>query len=365
MAASASDTRGPSSTLFLPDFCESRAVLAVVLIVELVALTFAIARYTVHAGFWLDLAASSLFLLWIGLTCASVLCRARAWLHTLPATRASLIAMGLMLACVGVISEIVYQIGRFWSNGVPGVNLAFPTDHGGFMLRSLAVGFIVSALALRYFYVSAEWKRSVEMEALARIRALQARIRPHFLFNSMNTIASLTRSDPERAEEAIEDLCDLFRASLSEARGWITLREELEVARIYQRIEQLRLGDRLRVVWRVGELPPRALVPSLLLQPLLENAIGHGIEQLPEGGVVQVTGHTDEQGFVAIEVSNPRPSGARTSRAGHGIALDNIRQRLDLAFPGRASLEVEDSAESYCVRLRFPLQAGEDATAAA
>jgi len=93
VAASASDTRGPSSTLFLPDFCESRAVLAVVLIVELVALTFAIARYTVHAGFWLDLAASSLFLLWIGLTCASVLCRARAWLHTLPATRASLIAM--------------------------------------------------------------------------------------------------------------------------------------------------------------------------------------------------------------------------------------------------------------------------------
>ena len=93
----------------------------------------------------------------------------------------------------------------------------FPTDHAWFLLRNLAVGFIVSALALRYFYVSAEWKRSIEMEALARIRALQARIRPHFLFNSMNTIAALTRSNPERAEQAIEDLADLFRASLSDA----------------------------------------------------------------------------------------------------------------------------------------------------
>ena len=223
MAASASDTRGPPSTLFLPDFCESRAVLAVVLIVELVALMFAISRHALHASFWLDLASSSLFLLWIGLTCAGVLCRARAWLHTLPATQASLIAIALMLACVGVISELVYQIGRFWSSGLPDLDSVFPTEHAGFLLRSLGVGFIVSALALRYFYVSAEWKRSIEMEALARIRALQARIRPHFLFNSMNTIAELTRSSPERAEQAVEDLADLFRASLSDANARISL----------------------------------------------------------------------------------------------------------------------------------------------
>ena len=102
MAASASDTRGPSSTLALPDFCESRAVLAIVLIVELVALMFAISRHALHASFWLDLAASSLFLLWIGLTCAGVLCRTRTWLHTLPASQASLIAMAMMLASIGV-----------------------------------------------------------------------------------------------------------------------------------------------------------------------------------------------------------------------------------------------------------------------
>jgi two-component system sensor histidine kinase AlgZ len=354
MAASASDSRGPTSRLFLPNFCESRAVLAVVLIVELVALMFAISRHALHASFWLDLAGSSLFLLWIGLTCAAALCRARAWLHTLPAIRASLIAMGLMLACVGAISEIVFQIGRWWSNGVPGVNLAFPTDHGGFMLRSLGVGFIVSALALRYFYVSAEWKRSVEMEALARIRALQARIRPHFLFNSMNTIAALTRSSPESAEQAVEDLADLFRASLSDANARISLKDEIEIARTHERIEQLRLRDRLRVKWDVDGLPMRVEVPSLILQPLLENAVYHGIEMLPGGGAVTIIGKRVGD-MLQIEVRNPIPAQpGYGEREGNRMALENIRQRLELAWPGRARIETEQTPGEFCARLIFP-----------
>jgi two-component system, LytTR family, sensor histidine kinase AlgZ len=354
MAASASDTRGPSSRLFLPDFCESRAVLAIVLIVELVALMFAISRQALHRNFWLDLAGSSLFLLWIGLTCAAVLCRTRAWLHSLPATRASLIAIAMLLACVGVISELVYQIGRIWSLGVPGANVVFPMDHGGFMLRSLGVGFIVSALALRYFYVSAEWKRSIEMEALSRIRALQARIRPHFLFNSMNTIAELTRSSPERAEQAVEDLADLFRASLSDATARISLKDEIDIARTHERIEQLRLRDRLRVQWDIDGLPLRVEVPSLILQPLLENAVYHGIEMLPDGGAVTIVGRRVE-GMLQIEVRNPIPSQPGYSeRDGNRMALENIRQRLELAWPGRARIETEQSAGEFCARLIFP-----------
>jgi two-component system, LytTR family, sensor histidine kinase AlgZ len=354
VAASAPDTRGPSSTLFLPDFCESRAVLAVVLIVELVALMFAISRQALHAGFWLDLAASSLFLLWIGLTCAAVLCRTRAWLHTLPATQASLIAMALLLACVGTISEIVYQIGRYWSRGVPGASNVFPVEHGAFMLRSLGVGFIVSALALRYFYVSAEWKRSVEMEALARIRALQARIRPHFLFNSMNTIAALTRSAPDCAEQAVEDLADLFRASLSDANVRISLKEEIEIARTHERIEQLRLRDRLRVRWDIDELPMRVEVPSLILQPLLENAVYHGIEMLPAGGAVSIVGKRVGD-MLHIEVRNPIPPQADYGeREGNRMALENIRQRLQLVWPGRARIETEQLPGEFCARLIFP-----------
>jgi two-component system sensor histidine kinase AlgZ len=354
MAASVSDTRGPPSQLFLPDFCESRAVLAVVLIVELVALMFAISRQALHSNFWLDLAGSSLFLLWIGLTCASVLCRTRAWLHTLPAARASLIAIALLLACVGVIAELVYQIGRLWSPDVPGVNAAFPTNHSAFLMRSLGVGFIVSALALRYFYVSAEWKRSIEMEALARIRALQARIRPHFLFNSMNTIAALTRSSPERAEQAVEDLADLFRASLSDATARISLKDEIDIARTHERIEQLRLRDRLRVHWDVDELPMRAEIPSLILQPLLENAVYHGIEMLPGGGTVSIVGKRVD-GMLQIEVRNPIPAQQGYSeREGNRMALENIRQRLELMWPGRARVETEQSAGEFCARLIFP-----------
>jgi len=198
---------------------------------------------------------------------------------------------------------------------------------------------------------------AAELEARSRIRALQARIRPHFLFNSLNTVASLTRSDPERAEEAIEDLADLFRVSLSDARAQITLREELEVARIYQRIEQLRLGERLQVRWNVADLPSDAIVPSLLLQPLLENAIGHGIEPLPQGGTVTVLGRCDGDEIV-VEIENPVSATARAVRSGNRMALDNIRQRLELVFPGRSGVEVADSADAYRVRLRFPLELG-------
>jgi two-component system sensor histidine kinase AlgZ len=221
------------------------------------------------------------------------------------------------------------------------------------MLRSLGVGFIVSALALRYFYVSAEWKRSIEMEALARIRALQARIRPHFLFNSMNTIASLTRSDPRAAEQAIADLSDLFRASLREHRERIPLAHEIEIARAYERVERLRLGDRLQVDWQVDGLPMDATVPALILQPLLENAVYHGIEPLDKGGVIRVSGRQDGKSAV-LTIDNPVAPRVVGRRSGHRIGLDNVRQRLELMFHGEAEVEVIEAPERFVVTLRFP-----------
>jgi len=343
-----------SPRFFLPDFCSAGAVLAVVLISEIVAIMFAIARQSLHENFWIDLASCSLFLLWIGLTCAAVLCRARPWLQRMPASRAATIAVMLLVVTVGVVSELAFQVGRYWSRGFIDVSPVFPIDHTGFLLRNLAVGFIVSALALRYFYVSAEWKRSVEMEALARIRALQARIRPHFLFNSMNTIASLTRSNAAQAEEAVEDLADLFRASLNEARSMIPLGEELDIARTHQRIEQLRLGNRLRVEWDVEQLPSHAAVPSLIVQPLLENAVYHGIEMLPAGGTVTITGRlVDRQ--IQIEVRNPIPvQNDYGEREGNRMALENIRQRLELAWPRRARIETRQDDREFSARLIFP-----------
>jgi two-component system, LytTR family, sensor histidine kinase AlgZ len=349
-----SDQRNRAPAFFLPDFCEARAVLAVVLIVELVAIMLTIARQSLHNNFWVDLAACSLFLLWVGLGCAAALCRSRGWLSQMSPQRAASIALALLVAVVGIVSELVFQVGRIWSFGLPEGGELFPTDHAAFLIRNLAVGFIVSALALRYFYVSTEWKRSVEMEALARIRALQARIRPHFLFNSMNTIASLTRSNPQRAEQAIEDLADLFRASLGDAHIQIPLKEEIEIARTHQRIEQLRLGDRLRVEWDIDGLPQRAQVPCLIVQPLLENAVFHGIEMLPEGGTIHIHGEL-VQDRIEIEVRNPvLKQQGYGEREGNKMALENIRQRLELAWPGKARIETDNVNGEFRAKLVFP-----------
>jgi two-component system sensor histidine kinase AlgZ len=354
MAASSYDSRGPAPTLHLPDFCAARAIFAVVLIAEMVAILFALARQSLQQNFWIDLASCSLFLLWLGLGCAAVLCRARTWLQQMPVARASTIALSLLMLCVIIVSEVVYRFGQYWSPGESSSLTMFPTEHAAFVLRNLGVGFIVSAMALRYFYISTEGKRSVEVAAQARIRALQARIRPHFLFNSMNTIAELTRSNPERAEQAVEDLADLFRASLSDAHTQIALRDEFEIAKTHQRIEQLRLGPRLQVIWDVDTLPMRAQVPGLIVQPLLENAVYHGIEMLPAGGTISIVG-TFENGRIAIEVRNPIPLQHNYGeREGNRMALENIGQRLELAWPGRASIEARQEGTEFFARLVFP-----------
>ncbi len=350
--AESQDAR-PASGLNLPDFCAAPAVLAVVLIVTLTAVVLAVARQEAATGFWLDLARSALFLLWVGLGSAAVLCALRARIARLPIAGASALALGAMLAVVAAVSAGTLWLGSSTFVGPRAANILLPVHAWRFFAGNLGIGLIIGALALRYFYVTGEWRRNVELQARARVRALQARIRPHFLYNSMNTIAALTRSDPVRAEEAVQDLADLFRANLSEQRARITLKEELEVARIYQRIEQLRLGDRLRVTWDVADLPMRAMVPGLLMQPLLENAIYHGVEPRPEGGVVTVSGAA-EDGQLNLSVRNPLPADGAGAHSGNRVALANIQERLELLYPGRSSVEAGRVGDEYVVRLHFP-----------
>ncbi len=337
--ASAGDERRS----YLPDFCEPHAVLAVVLVATLVALVLALARQSVSGELWTELARTSAYLLWTTLLCVALLCRAQPWFARQTLRKTTLAALGVIVGTVVLVSECIYWFGRYWDARLGALSGLFPTEHAAFLLPNLFIGAIVGGLALRYFYVANEWRRNVD--------------RPHFLFNSMNTIAALTRSDPARAEEAVEDLADLFRVTLAESRPQISLREELEVARIYQRIEQLRLGSRLKVRWDVGDLPPSAIVPCLLLQPLLENSIGHGIEPLPGGGTVTIVGRSVD-GMISIEVENPTSARERPAQPGNRMALDNIRQRLALVFPGRASVTVHDAGDAYRVTLRFPLVPG-------
>jgi two-component system, LytTR family, sensor histidine kinase AlgZ len=263
------------------------------------------------------------------------------------------VAYLLVMGCVIAVSEAAFWLGRFLGAGPDTGGGWFPTEHWSFLTRNIAIATLVTAPLLRYFYVSQQWQRNVRREAEARLNALQARIRPHFLFNSMNTIASLTRSNPVAAEQAVEDLADLFRASLRDGRQLIPLQEELEIARVYERMEQHRLGERLKVDWQLGTLAAAAEIPGLTIQPLLENAIYHGIEPSPRPGVISVRGESDGK-QIRISVTNPRPPAGMASRPGHGLALENIRERLELAFGADGALAIDAAPDSYTVTIVFP-----------
>ena len=237
----------PVDDFFIPDFCATRMVFAIVLIAELIALTLTLARH--EADFLTELARVSLFLQWLGLTSAALLCYGRAWLVRLSVPAATGVVFALLLANTALISAAALWFGSSLTIRTGVTQTLFPSDTWSFLLRNEGICLIVSAMLLRYFFVAHQWRRHVRAEARSRIEALQARIRPHFLFNSMNTIAALTRSDPRRAEEAVEDLADLFRATLRDSQSSLRLKEELELTRIYQRIEELRLGERLHVRW--------------------------------------------------------------------------------------------------------------------
>jgi two-component system, LytTR family, sensor histidine kinase AlgZ len=344
---------GQERSLYLPNFCTSRATLAVVLIVELTALVLTLARESAMVDLWTDLVRTSLFLLWIGLMGSALLCVLRRPLARRTVAAGSAAVLGLLTLLIAAISLCAYFIGRTHLVIDSGGATLFPATPASFVLRNVWIGLVVSGLALRYFYVAHEWRHSIELRAAARVHALQARIRPHFLFNSMNTIAALTRTDPPRAESAVQDLADLFRATLSDKHHTITLAEELEVARTYQRMEQLRLGARLKVEWKTDSLPGQALVPGLMIQPLLENAIYHGIEPRPEGGTVTISGDINA-GLITVVVRNPLGAGPQ-QRDGNRLALANIRERLDLMYGERALMKSGTFDGEYIVTLRFPL----------
>ena len=334
---------------FLPSFCDVRLVFAVVVITELLAFVLALVSPGILDNPWENLGLLSLFMQWIALTSAAVLCGARSWLARLGNMAAGILSYLLVLLVTLAVSEMAFWL-LVSSNAFTAINSGL---HMQFLLRSLTISTVIAAVVLRYLFIQHQWRMQLQAEARSRIQALQARIRPHFLFNSMNTIAALTRSQPDTAEEAIQDLADLFRASLNNSHERATLAEELDLARRYLNIEALRLGSRLRVEWDMGGVSPGTRVPPLVLQPLLENAIYHGIEPLPGGGLIRVTGVV-QGGMVEITITNPVSGQAAGGSEGNHIAQDNIHQRLVLAYGAGSGLEASRTDDEYRVSIRFP-----------
>ncbi len=247
---------------------------------------------------------------------------------------------------------LIFSLGAEWSTQTE--EMAW-SESSGNVVRNLIVAAVMAGMAFRYFFLQHQLRRQEQVELSSRIQALQSRIRPHFLFNSMNIIASLISIDPDTAEEVVEDLSVLFRASLNDSSDKpVLLEEELALCEKYAHIESLRLDDRLRVEWEIEVDETQVRIPLLTLQPLLENAIYHGIQPLPEGGVVSVhIGQKLDQ--LVVTITNPLPSSEFSYEEGNRMALDNISRRLNAIYGERTSLVAGARETTFQTIISYPL----------
>jgi len=342
--------------IFLPKICDGYTVFVSIIVTELLAFVLILASLdsdwdSIKKNILSDLAMLSLLMQWVTLVSLGLLCLVRRWLSRLNSDiMVAVISYSLILMVTLVISEAAWQIQE---QMLGLVNESTNVEHHQlFLLRNLTLSAIISAVALRYFYIQHQWKKETEALASTRAEALQARIRPHFLFNCMNTVASLIRFKPLVAEEVVVEFADLFRASLAEGKTYITFKEEQKLCQEYLHIETLRLGERLQIIWQVDDIPENALLPPLSMQPLLENAVYHGIQPLAEGGLIQIKGHFDGK-QITLDFENPLSETA-SPHQGNSIAQKNIQQRLLIFYGTQANLSVQRQANTYHVIFSFP-----------
>jgi two-component system sensor histidine kinase AlgZ len=320
----------------LPNFCNLGVMLRSLIVVNLLLLAAAVLRAASLDAVWFEFLVFAAFGEPILIVSLVALCGARRWLH----------AMGYLGA---VAALAVFEVVVAWALYVM-AGMLLPELHLMSFTQVALLALFVTAFTLAYFDLRA--RALVPAIAEARIQALQARIRPHFLYNSINAVLSLIRQEPRRAERALEDLADLFRVLMADNRTLAPIANEVELARQYLALESLRLGDRLRVTWRIDGMPPDALVPPLVLQPLVENAVYHGIEPSDSGGEIEID-IGQAAGQLVMELKNPFPGGGRHS-AGNRMAIVNIRERLQLHFDAEASMRSEVKDGTYKVTIRMP-----------
>jgi len=338
-----------SGEFFVPDLCAPRPVFVMVMLVELLVLVYTLASSTLPQFDWNLLATSSLFVQWIALASAAFLCLSRSLFSRASLSLAVTGCLLIILAVTAFSSYLaIWLYPQLTSPGGGG-------QQGGdwWLLRNIAIASVLAGIALRYFYLQQQLRLREKSELQARLDSLRSRIRPHFLFNTMNSIASLIGSQPDAAERAVEDLSELFRSSLQENDRISTVADELHLCELYLDIEKLRLGERLTVEWEVDAAMRDQAMPGLIRQPLVENAVYHGISQLPEGGTITVDVHRTGDSLRA-RIENPIPDYSSHSQ-GHHMALDNIEQRLHGLFGLDAGMEATRGDGCYCVELTYPL----------
>ncbi len=335
---------------FLPTLCTSKSLLRLALAAVVLSIVLALAVAKSFSGFFNQLGMILVFILTVTLITAAITCLlSRSLQHKAILTSSIIITLTalfltLLLSLLGIYLRHSNEVLQITESDIL------------FIIRNLIIAALITLLTLRYFYIQEQWQESIKADSAARYSALQSRMRPHFLFNSLNTIAQLTTVNPERAEDAILDLADIFRSTL-DTRDRVSLGEELDVTTRYLRMEGLRLGKRrLTVVWDMDRntLPFDMPVPPLLLQPLVENAIYHGIQPRKDGGTLGISLY-DAGNHLVVSVSNPiPPSGTNSHQKGNHIAQENLKNRLKIAYGERANLKITKATEQYRVSFTIP-----------
>ncbi len=337
------------SRFFLPDFCQLQSFFLVVLTSELLAVVITLISY-IHPG-WPELGLVSMLIQWIVLLSSALICSLRTSLEKLPVW-----LIGFASYCCILFSTLLATLVSIWffhQNVEFGQFSNFTDFQWSMIFRNLAVASILGGVLLRYFYLQQQYRLRLAAETNARMEALHARIHPHFLFNTLNSIAALIQISPSQAEEAIENLSSLMRATLREMRVMVPWQAEINLCLKYLQLEELRLGERLQQQININQVPDDYPVPGLLLQPLIENSVLHGISRLPDGGILKLDASIKNDGL-AIRLENPLPPKNNTRRQGHGIGLSNVEERLKLLYQLEATLKVTETETDYIIDIWIP-----------
>lgn len=328
-----SDSTAPSP---LDALWQARVIMWVVLAGEGLALVLTLAPGT-DRDRWIYFALTSLIIQWVSLISLGGLYLLRRFLRRLQAQYVAYVALTLLVISTWLVTGCAWLLLRgVWSMTEEGWQTVF--------LRFTGIVLAVGLLGLAAFQNHWRTRQLAVLAKQSELEALQARIRPHFLFNTLNTGAALVHQRPADAEQLLLDLADLFRAALAGPRE-IPLEEELALTRRYLEIEALRFGDRLDLVWQLPSPMPDVRVPTLSMQPLVENAVRHGIEPSAEGGKIEI--HVSEaKGMLDITIRNPLPPSGSVGRTGHKVGLNSVGARIHALTQGQGRL-VTTSADGY------------------
>ena len=326
-------------------FCSAKIVLRATVLAQAVAILLTFAPGTVEDR-WFRLGLSTLFVQWVTLLTLMILCQVQKRITTLSSRQFAVLTFIVLLSSTTLVSLVAHHLltEKGWEAQV---------SQSVFVFHNLLIAVIVGLIGLQFYLMHLENHQRIAAQSRAELDALQARIQPHFLFNSLNTAAELTQQDPKAAEEALLNLSELFRAALK-AGEQSHLTDELQLVEAYLSLEAWRLGHRLLINRNYPNQLPNLPLPSLTVQPLVENAIRHGVEASTGACHITIEIILSDKHLTLI-VQNPLPRQPNQRFQGNGIAVENIRQRLALLYDDRARLTTGETEGHYRAKLVIPL----------